>query len=140
MIPVMTDLLLRYRDDPGDDGKGCSRHSRIRRKGRKDLPERRACIGDYRAGCMPQIEYAANVRFSNRPVGVKRFQTIHQCSVDVAHGLALLSGIGTKAVPSGIRGSGGTILSYSAAVRSGASAVDVELSLLPRHSGRSLVR
>ena len=39
-----------------------------------------------------------NVRFSNRPVGVKRFQTIHQCSVDVARGLALLFGIGTKAL------------------------------------------
>ncbi len=39
------------------------------------------------------------VRFSNRPVGVKRFQAIHQCSVDVAHGLALLFGIGTKALP-----------------------------------------
>ena len=43
---------------------------------------------------------ATNVRFSNRPVGVKRFQTIHQCSVDVARGLALLFGIGTKALPS----------------------------------------
>ena len=32
-----------------------------------------------------------DVRFSNRPVGVKRFQTIHYCSVDVAHGLVLLS-------------------------------------------------
>src|ERR1017187_5404510 len=41
-----------------------------------------------------------NVRFSNRPVGVKRFQTIHHCSVDVAHGLALIFGIGTKALPS----------------------------------------
>ena len=41
-----------------------------------------------------------NVRFSNRPFGVKRFQTIHHCSVDVAHGLALLFGIGTKALPS----------------------------------------
>ena len=40
------------------------------------------------------------VRFSNRPVGVKRFQTIHRCSVDVARGLVLLSGIGTKALPS----------------------------------------
>ena len=40
----------------------------------------------------------SNVRFSNRPVGVKRFQTIHQCSVDVARGLALLFGIGTKAL------------------------------------------
>jgi len=42
----------------------------------------------------------ANVRFSNRPFGVKRFQTIHQHSVDVAHGLVLLFGIGTKALPS----------------------------------------
>src|SRR5512139_1484587 len=41
-----------------------------------------------------------DVRFSNRPFGVKRFQTIHQCSVDVARGLALLFGIGTKALPS----------------------------------------
>ena len=35
------------------------------------------------------------VRFSNRPFGVKRFQTIHRCNVDVAHGLALLFEIGT---------------------------------------------
>ena len=41
-----------------------------------------------------------NVRFSNRPFGVKRFQTIHQHSVDVAHGLVLLFGIGAKALPS----------------------------------------
>ena len=39
-----------------------------------------------------------NVRFSNRPVGVKRFQAIHHCNVDVAHGLALLFGIGAKAL------------------------------------------
>ena len=30
------------------------------------------------------------VRFSNRPFRVKHFQTIRRCSVDVAHGLALL--------------------------------------------------
>ena len=42
----------------------------------------------------------ADVAFSNRPVGVKRFQTVHHCIVDVTHGLALLFGIGTKAVPS----------------------------------------
>ena len=42
----------------------------------------------------------ANVRFSNRPLRVKRFQTIHGYSVDVAHGLVLLFGIGTKALPS----------------------------------------
>src|SRR5258707_10817637 len=38
--------------------------------------------------------------FSNRPLRVKRFQTIHGYSVDVAHGLVLLFGIGTKALPS----------------------------------------
>ena len=40
-----------------------------------------------------------HVCFSNRPFGVKRFQTIHHHSVDVAHGLVLLFGIGTKALP-----------------------------------------
>ena len=30
---------------------------------------------------------------------VKHFQTIRRCSVDVAHGLALLFGIGAKALP-----------------------------------------
>src|SRR5436305_7943581 len=40
------------------------------------------------------------VRFSNRPFRVKHFQTIHRCAVDVAHGLVLLFGIGTKALPS----------------------------------------
>ena len=37
---------------------------------------------------------------SNRPFGVKRFQTIHQFSVDAARGLVLLFGIGSKALPS----------------------------------------
>src|SRR6476660_9160304 len=41
-----------------------------------------------------------NFRFSNRPVEVKHFRAIHRCSVDVSHGLALLFGIGTKALPS----------------------------------------
>ena len=41
-----------------------------------------------------------NVRFSNRPFRVKRFQTIHHYSVDVAHGLVLLYGIGTRGLPS----------------------------------------
>jgi hypothetical protein len=40
-----------------------------------------------------------DVRFSNRPFGVKRFQTIHRHGVDVACGLVLLFGIGTKALP-----------------------------------------
>jgi hypothetical protein len=42
---------------------------------------------------------AVRVRFSNRPFWVKRFQTIRRCSVDVSHGLVLLFGIGTKALP-----------------------------------------
>ena len=41
-----------------------------------------------------------DVRFSNRPFGVKHFQTIHQCGVGVARGLVLLFGIGTWALPS----------------------------------------
>src|SRR3974377_834020 len=36
------------------------------------------------------------VRFSNPPVWVKRFQTIHRCLVDVACGLRVLFGIGTE--------------------------------------------
>jgi hypothetical protein len=36
-----------------------------------------------------------DVRFSNRPVGVKRFQTIHDCGVGITRGLVLLYGIGT---------------------------------------------
>src|SRR5262245_66514696 len=43
---------------------------------------------------MPLV--SLNVRFSNRPFRVKRFQTIHHYSVDVAHGLVLLFGIGTS--------------------------------------------
>jgi hypothetical protein len=38
----------------------------------------------------------ADVGFSNRPFRVKRFQTIHHYSVDVAHGLVLLFRIGTR--------------------------------------------
>src|SRR5580693_8543443 len=37
--------------------------------------------------------------FSNRPFGVKHFQTIRRCGVDVTHGLVLLFGIGTKDLP-----------------------------------------
>ena len=40
------------------------------------------------------------VYFSNRPIEVKRFQTIRRHGIDDARGLALLFGIGTKALPS----------------------------------------
>src|SRR4051794_37086411 len=49
---------------------------------------------------MPYANAPFYVRFSNRPFGVKRFQTIYQHSVDVAHGLVLLFGIGARALPS----------------------------------------
>ena len=45
---------------------------------------------------------AADVRFSNRPVGVMRFQTIHLRSIGVTRGLVLLSGIGAKGPSIGI--------------------------------------
>jgi hypothetical protein len=45
-------------------------------------------------------------RFSNGPFGVKRFQTIRRCSVDVARGLVLLFGIGTRALPSWVSRTG----------------------------------
>jgi len=47
---------------------------------------------------MNSFENTEYVRFSNRPVGVKHFQTVHGYGVDVAHGLVLLFGIGTKAL------------------------------------------
>ncbi len=43
--------------------------------------------------------HVVNIRFSNRPVVVKRFQVIHRCGVDVARRLVLLFGIGAKALP-----------------------------------------
>src|SRR6266403_3440395 len=46
---------------------------------------------------MPSL---GHVRFSNRPSRVNHFQAIHHFSVDVAHGLALLFGLGTRALPS----------------------------------------
>jgi hypothetical protein len=65
---------------------------------------------DVAYGSLGDVCSATNyVRFSNRPVGVKHFQAIHRCSVDVARGLVLLSGIGTGPFHHGIRGRGGTI-------------------------------
>ena len=57
----------------------------------------RADYGNWHVCDMPTV--TSDVRVSNRPLGVKRFQTIHRCNVDVAHGLVLLFGIGTKALP-----------------------------------------
>jgi hypothetical protein len=46
------------------------------------------------------LRTSIDVCFSNRPVGVKRFQTHHDCGVDVTRGLALLFGLGAQALPS----------------------------------------
>src|SRR6516162_7368324 len=75
-----------------------------------------------------------HVRFSNRPVWVKRFQTIHQCCVDVAHGRALLFGIGTKALPSWGSRTRGPILGAALPLRSGRSkrTYDLTSSIVPR--------
>src|SRR5262249_61956575 len=45
-------------------------------------------------------QISENVRFSNRPVGVKRFRLSTTAAVDVTGGLALLYGMGTSALPS----------------------------------------
>ena len=64
-------------------------------------PRRRPCIAcKIIRSYLPRQARSADIRFSNRPFGVKRFQTIRRCSVDVAHGLVLLFGIGAKALPS----------------------------------------
>lgn len=52
------------------------------------------------SGCLAPFLQIGIGRFSNRPFGVKRFQTIHRGRFDVAHGLVLLFGIGTRALPS----------------------------------------
>ena len=43
---------------------------------------------------------STDVCFSNRPIGVKRFQAIYHCGLDVARGLVLLYGLGARALPS----------------------------------------
>jgi len=55
---------------------------------------------DCRRNGQARLSEVGDVRFSNRPFGVKHFQTIHHCNVDVARGLVLLFGIGTRALPS----------------------------------------
>src|SRR5262245_857891 len=63
------------------------------------------------------MSLAGSCFFSNRPFGIKHFQTIHDCSVDVARGLVLLFGIGTRTLPSWDSKTGWNNLSDSLAVR-----------------------
>jgi len=78
------------------------------------------------------IAAQANVGFSNRPFAVKRFQTIHHhCSIDVAHGLVLLFGISTKAVPSWDSRTRWNNLSVGVAVRRTAGPADIANSPHP---------
>jgi hypothetical protein len=57
-----------------------------------------------RAGLMKkftsQQNWTADVHFSNRPVGASAFRLFHDYGADVAHGLVLLLGLGTRALPS----------------------------------------
>ena len=74
----------------------------------------------------------ANVRFSNRPFGVKHFQTIRRCSVDVTHGLVLLFGIGTKALPSWDSKTRWSNLSVGLAVGGSKRTCELTSSIVPR--------
>src|SRR5262245_45553189 len=62
---------------------------------RYSITSRSANGGNHRA-----LGQSTDVRFSNRPSGVKRFSGYRPTDVDVAHGLSLLFGLGTKALPS----------------------------------------
>src|SRR5258705_544370 len=62
-------------------------------------PKRQVCPRTAYDRTFARLGSVPDVRFSNRPFGVKHFQTIHQCGVDVARGLLLLFGIGTWALP-----------------------------------------
>src|SRR6266566_7600569 len=85
------------------------------------------------ADCVP-INAKIGVRFSNRPFRVKRFQTIHDCGVNVARGLALLSGLGTKALPSWVSKTRWNNLSGDLAVNvtAGSSGRELTSSIVPR--------
>jgi hypothetical protein len=69
-------------------------------------PQSRHCpdfVAAHESGSGTSRHFAATQhfdRFSNRPFGVKHFQTVRRCGVDVARGLLLLFGIGAKALPS----------------------------------------
>src|ERR1700745_2860869 len=58
------------------------------------------CWLDVRFAQADMAASICDVRFSNRPVWVKRFQAIRRCGVGVARGLVLLFGLGTRALPS----------------------------------------
>ncbi|MGO9046229.1 MAG: hypothetical protein ACLQFW_04975 [Xanthobacteraceae bacterium] len=73
-----------------------------------------------------------HVCFSNRPLGVKHFQTIHRYRVDVAHGLVLLFGIGTKALPSWVSKTRRNNLSRGLAVKRQQVQADVRTHLIHR--------
>src|SRR5664279_280875 len=86
------------------------------------------------AGSYASVQHCPrHVRFSNRPFGVKRFQTIHHCNVDVAHGLVLLFGIGTGALPSWDSKTGWNNLYRGLAVRRTAGPSAVSYTHLRAH-------
>src|SRR5262249_61688291 len=78
---------------------GCTAFYRLRPQGRKILRGRRMISANAHVRSWHRTS-EIDVRFSNRPFGVKRFQTIHHLSVSVARGLLLLFVIGTQSLPS----------------------------------------
>src|SRR5262245_42037106 len=74
----------------------------------------------------------AYVCFSNRPIGVKRFQAVQRCSVDVARGLALLFGLGTKALPAWGSKTRWNNLSVGLAVGRSKQTCELTSSIVPR--------
>jgi len=48
---------------------------------------------------LDNLAFCRDVRFSNRPVWVKRFQSIHQCWVDVACGINIGAGVLIISIP-----------------------------------------
>ena len=73
-----------------------------------------------------------DVCFSNRPIGVKRFQAVQRCSVDVARGLALLFGLGTKALPAWGSKTRWNNLSVGLAVGRSKQTCELTSSIVPR--------
>ena len=56
-------------------------------------------LGSFASRLAKSDDWSTSASLLYRPFRVKHFQTIRRCSVDVAHGLALLFGIGAKALP-----------------------------------------
>src|SRR6516225_10714383 len=78
------------------------------------------------------LHHSNDVRFSNRPVEVKRFQAIHDCGVGITRGLVLLFGLGARPFQHGIRGQGGTIFGATLPDDRSKRTCELTSSIVPR--------